>query len=80
MPTYVIRLLDGQTLNMDHAATTIQEFMHYLRKEKFVTANIGAEQIGICTRGVATVQVARKRAETTEDEASDYLEKMRTVG
>jgi len=80
MPTYVIRLLDGQTLSMDHGAATIQEFMRYLRKEKFVTANTGAEQIGICTRGVATVQVARKRAEASEDATPDYLEKMRTVG
>jgi hypothetical protein len=77
---YVIRLLDGQTLNMDHAATTIQEFMRYVRKEKFVTADTGAGPIGISTRGVATVQVARRRAEVLEEATPDLLEKVRTVG
>jgi hypothetical protein len=71
MLTYVVRLLDGQTLNVAHAATTIGEFMRYLRKEKFIIARTGDEEIGVSTRSVATVKSERRRAETFECATSD---------
>ena len=80
MPSYIIRLVDGQTLNLDHKATTIQEFMHYLKKEEFVTVNSGAEEIGFSARYITTISVDPRRAYAAKDASPNFQEKVRTVG
>jgi len=71
MQTYLIRLLDGQTLNVTPTATTIGDFMRYLRKEKFIIARTGGDEIGVSTRTIATVKGERLRAEAFECAPSD---------
>ena len=80
MQTYLIRLLDGQTLNVTHTATTIGHFMRYLRKEKFIIARTGGEEIGVSTRTIATVKSERRRAEAFECAPSDSQDKRVAVG
>ena len=79
MQTYVIRLLDGQTLNVTHTATTIGDFMRYLRKEKFIIAGTGGEEIGVSTRSIATIKSKRRCAEHS-NAPSDSRDKRVAVG
>ena len=76
----MIRLLDGQTIDVTHTATTIAEFIRYLRKEKFIIAGTGVEEIGVSARSVATVRSPRRRAEEVEPSASGSHDKKVATG
>ena len=51
MPVYQVRLLDGQTVHIEHKSKTLTRFMRYLQRNTFVVDN----DVAVALFGIATV-------------------------